>query len=110
MKWNENKHIVGVIASVIGAIFGIKYGNDVVLKICTIVACVYCFHHIDFTMTLTTRVSIRSIMIVGTYLLQKFVCDIWGVEKGLIVWIVADIICGILALITFISAKTSDKY
>ena len=110
MKWNENKHLIGVIAAIVGAAFGIKYGNDIVLKICTIVSCIYCFHHVDFTMTLTTRVSLRSIMIAGTLLIQRFVSGIWGAEKEIIVWIVADIICGILALITFISAKTPDEY
>jgi len=110
MKWNENKHIIGVLAAIVGAIFGIRYGNEIVLKICTIVSCIYCFHHVDFTMTLTTRVSLRSVMIAGTFLIQKFVSGIWGVESGLIVWIIADIVCGILALITLISVKTPSDY
>ena len=110
MKWNENKHIIGVLVAIVGVIFGIKYGNDIVLKICTVVSCIYCFHHVDFTMTLTTRVSLRSVMIAGTFFIQRFVSWIWGMESGLIVWIIADVICGILALITFISAKTTDDY
>jgi len=110
MRWNENKHLIGVLAAIVGAIFGIKYGNDIVLKICTIISCIYCFHHVDFTMTLTTRVSLRSIMLAGTILIHKFVYGIWGMDKGMIVWIIADIICGILALITFISAKMEEKY